>query len=200
MPPITVTDLIDPASILWLNETGSLVLSLNTDGRGYTNSEITDDVLRGFHPQLPLSLRALLRHLASISPNNRGWLYGEDVDYNLDYLHGNGFTVRDPLGTQQYIKSLSGIGYSHDGVTVFLNGLAGSIRYIELGDARHTCVQRNPVDMIALPKSDLDAKYPGWESRYSALKELGIDESAVLTSIFAPTKIVAVDSAGITFD
>lgn len=154
--------------------------------------------LESLHPKFPLYLRALINWNTRMF--GRTFACSDEVGPTLDYLNTGGTTLRATDGEIHDFARLDSISIgsaSHQIVTV--SGIKIQIKKVTLDGKTVPVVITACSRDYYFPYSELEQKYPKWETRFSVGSQLGLTGEDLLNYVVTTPIVSLVEAPSFDF-
>lgn len=175
------------------------------DGKTFRVSALRDiyecsaDVLNTLHPFLAECVFQRIRYNGRVDMHH--YTTGEEIKVTLAYLINHGLQFNDETGSAVHLGAIVRLNEAmFTKHKVSITGPAIKVEITEQNGCEYPIVRGAGWYTNLVYRKDLEARYPGWETRWNIAKDIGFDGD-LITHVFSPeTPLVKPSLDGVDFD
>lgn len=156
---------------------------------------VSDTYLQQAHPMFPEVLRAVIALQDEYRMDVP--IAGSLAAASLKLLRGELICFIDVEGQNSYFSRVTSLFIDDDIV-----GVVGSnyiVESVEINGGAQEIVSFQQFGTVNVPRTLLDARFPGWEQRYGIGVELGVELEDLMPTVFEKSNALALNMAGVSF-
>lgn len=172
----------------WLvNQNGVLLVETTDDDFEDVDYEVPDELLDAHHPLLSKAVRASLQYLKKNSPpTSEARLSGDTLRHTFQYLVDGAVEFHDIHGRRRFLLHINKIAISRDEPKhLLLNAVEAYVVKREFEGVLVSFVEDVNSGEYPVYESEMNNRYPGWQQRLDVAHSLDLDDSKLVTYVFA---------------